>query len=474
MIFIEIGRIRRQHLREAGINYQTRILMDGESGITIEDDMYARALDVLNAKEVSRHPVMTSNGDAFQAVTLIFSRTQEQAGSVPAGVPVTGATPTPPPKEYKVSIGSLGGVRSEDVSKLIKETFIPFINKDVEIGTRDSYQDPTKEGPFRININSAPHMGNRMDTCPSTIFGIKIGTGSGTFTTSCTGYPLIDEETGREVGEVFDNTLYIFHYLFEERDPRALTLFKIFLEKTIEVLKMTPEQRGAYDRDEISRKNYVKILRSKHSVMLSHAVENIKNITEKVTKKRSELLDDIRRLNAEMALKEKLTQRDPKEEKIFLQQFDEFKNIHGVRKVAVRDNILVIDTNTLYCTDPRSKIIHEIGEFRIKIDTSIGQLRWKNKTHPSGINSMQAPHVFNDGRACMGNSEEIFTDLIAKFELPAAIMMAINFVEEVNTDDGAGRQINTWPHADLEKMKKDAEAEKARREAPEPTGVPVA
>jgi hypothetical protein len=130
-------------------------------------------------------------------------------------------------------------------------------------------------------------------------------------------------------------------------------------------------------------------------------------------------------------------------------EFDKLLQVPKVRRVEAKEGKVNVFTDILFCTDPRSGLRHEIGAFRIELDTTRGCPRWFNLTRQvDGYNSGQmAPHIWSTGEACLGNTAEVFPELIGAYEFSAAAMVAIQFVESCNTDDPAGKQINKWPVA---------------------------
>ena len=60
---------------------------------------------------------------------------------------------------------------------------------------------------------------------------------------------------------------------------------------------------------------------------------------------------------------------------------------------------------------------------------------------------MQAPHVFLEGHACLGNAQEVLPQLVANLDIDLAAAYAIQFIESVNTADAAGAAIGNWPLA---------------------------
>lgn len=135
----------------------------------------------------------------------------------------------------------------------------------------------------------------------------------------------------------------------------------------------------------------------------------------------------------------------------FGHEFDRMLAHPNIKDVRLAGEKLQIFTTVLYCQDPRTRALHEIGQFRIEIPTNgAGGVRWFNLTHPVTISegqTWQAPHIGADGRACEGNTAESFASLIADREFANAAYLAIQFVESVNVHDAWGRHIDRWPVA---------------------------
>ena len=68
---------------------------------------------------------------------------------------------------------------------------------------------------------------------------------------------------------------------------------------------------------------------------------------------------------------------------------------------------------------------------------------------------MHAPHVFKEGKACLGNAEQVLPDLIAKYQFSIIAMYAIQFIESVNVEDSAGSRITQWPVVEKPKDERD-------------------
>lgn len=170
----------------------------------------------------------------------------------------------------------------------------------------------------------------------------------------------------------------------------------------------------------------------------------VKKLTEALVRRQRELNGSRRKLEQLEACKGGELEK-------YGREFDRLLDVPKVRDVQAGSGVVKVFTDTLFCTDPRSGKRHEIGAFRIEINTagSNGGVSWFNLTRRvDGCNAgMQAPHVFPDGHACFGNTAETFAELIANYEFAAVAMVAVQFVESVNVDDAAGKYIHNWPLA---------------------------
>lgn len=127
----------------------------------------------------------------------------------------------------------------------------------------------------------------------------------------------------------------------------------------------------------------------------------------------------------------------------------ELRALPQVRRVVVDDvGTIKIYTDNITVFSNRSKRRHDIGHFRVEF-----RLRGDDgySTYPywfnldRNVDGYQAPHVNNQGKACLGNTEDSFSELFNNGEVTLAAMLAIQFVNDVNEDDNWGRNIVNWP-----------------------------
>lgn len=129
------------------------------------------------------------------------------------------------------------------------------------------------------------------------------------------------------------------------------------------------------------------------------------------------------------------------------QEYDKLVSLPKVQRVEVAGGVIKVFTNTLFCTDDRDNVEHELGEFRIEIYITGAKdgVRWFNLTRQVG--GHHAPHVRGDGSACLGTAATGFAEFLASQEYAIVALYAINFVESANTSDDWGETISKWPVA---------------------------
>lgn len=208
--------------------------------------------------------------------------------------------------------------------------------------------------------------------------------------------------------------------------------------------KLTKAQQSA-------RKEYITLCAQRIRKEIERAERSIKQARAKVESLQNQLVKAIRKAQAAERQYEILSDASISAEEQLGKEFDSILALPQVRDVEINDDTLTIVTDTLYCLNPETNKYHEIGAFHIVIGAEEDNhyIRWHNQTRSVDAmrDDMQAPHVFADGHACLGNLDEILPDLIARWELAIATQLAIQFIETVNVDDSAGRYIHRWPEA---------------------------
>ena len=341
--------------------------------------------------------------------------------------------------EYRVEGEGITGRRLVVLSSLVREILAPVVHSNVII--RDcSGQNatPVDDGNFRIFLHSSP-IGSPCMVPPEQVWGHRMLKRETAFAPSANGVPLIDDN-GFIVGEIVGRNLYLhMHFIHYGAKMEAALAAKLLLEVRKEL-----QGDSQSEQDVITRKvsdHYVQECTRQFAVGKAKKVSASDLSAAQAAfheHLRGALLEEFDLLRLQAAPAEEIGR-----------EFDELTQLASVRGVRVEGNIIVVSTDTLYCVHPKSRVRYEIGAFDIQIDTATNMIKWFNKTRKvsGGNGSMNAPHVDPNGNACMGNTKDLFPQLIQKREFASAVQLAIAFVEAVNFDDAWGKYIVNWPVA---------------------------
>lgn len=141
------------------------------------------------------------------------------------------------------------------------------------------------------------------------------------------------------------------------------------------------------------------------------------------------------------------------EETRCLKMYEDVMTIPKVSAVKVSGSDVNVYTKNIYVMNEKTKKFHDIGTFHIVIgmygttyDTS-STVRMYNTKHQVHAfhETMQAPHVFEDGHLCHGNIAGAMIDAYKRRDLYQMVLMLIMFLENVNLDDPAGVYLSRWP-----------------------------
>lgn len=315
-------------------------------------------------------------------------------------------------------------------------TFLsPFLSQEIHVkNCQGRTQRPLNDGMFHVFFNASP-AGQPVEVPPKKLLGCDLIRQDKAFGPTGLGTPLF-ERNGFIYAELVGNNLYLHQYLLTHASKaEAKLLARLFIKVGKLVEKQESRRGGARFTEEDLKEELALIV---DTVKVG---KNDKPVTEQEL---SKALREAVNADAEMY---RLEHSGAEE---LGREFDELCRVYKVRTVEVKEKSIVIMTDMLYCVDPRSGIRHEIGEFKITIpmDTS-REVTWLNQTRTIKMESrtMHAPHVSSNGKACFGNTQDLFPMLIKKREFASAVQLAIAFVESVNTSDAWGKGISRFPEA---------------------------
>lgn len=359
--------------------------------------------------------------------------------------------------------------------------FAAQINRDVtlQVPHRCALAPTGSADTFAILIWSAPNGVADSIRPPEKFQGIPISCHDYAFAPAEQTFTVTDPSTGYTIAEMIDNTLYILHDICHFGDVNELQLFKIILDEVATLLTLPVEELAARqaelkrlaaarqalaeaeakEREAEAKKQravktrqiYVDLCQSRMITDKSTAQDQLNRANADISRLQRDLSLAVRQATTAQNYLQEMASPDGKTDR-YGAEFDRLTSIDRVREVTINGQTIEVLTDTIYCTNPSTDQVHEIGRFKISIVTNCGSdypLTFKNldrqPRHPNGGSTMNAPHVASSGNPCLGNIKEMIPQLIGRHEYPALIMMAIAFLESVNIHDQWGCSITAFP-----------------------------
>jgi hypothetical protein len=402
-----------------------------------------------------------------------------QAAAPAAAAPAVAATaataaPAKPATAHKVRIGTMeasavvvtpkgwtdytiatdAGFR-DSVLKAFKDILGAYVKRNIDVYIpHGRAQAPIAGDTFNVFIWSAPDAGgpDSRFVVPETMWGHQVTERPpGHFVPWEQGGKIMSAE-GDEVGYFNDNNLYItFDAVHAVNDGKTLTLLKTYLTEAVKI--MTRGYRPPNYRDLCEK--YVAVSMKRFEIERKNAVENVKKEEEALAAAKRQIIESTRNIEHLQAIAEARGLTTDQQTAKLTKEFVALRELAHVANVTFKGDVLTVETDPLYVTDPRVNKLHAVGCMRININTTNGDVKMFaiGKTVDAQETGMQAPHVFSSGKPCWGNIGSTVTELVASFEYKAAIVAVILYLQSVNVDDSAGSKVNRWPVADPEVVK---------------------
>jgi hypothetical protein len=292
---------------------------------------------------------------------------------------------------------------------------------------------------FEIVLWSSP-LGFIQEAAPRELFGIPVGHVDAAFAPSGAGLPVADS-AGFLIAELVEETLFVHFDLMRNGTLQEALTFARLLRAVANAYRN--RARGVEEGLPQARAQYVSACLDL-VVPLTTGGANCDR--EAMASRQAELHALLCRARSE---EQELFRFEAAPDGELGQEFDRLLELASVIDVKVSDGVLTVTTDLIYCRNPITNIMLEIGAFDILIPTEGGEIRWFNRTRRvTGYKEgMNAPHVFPEGNACLGNVKDLMPRLIAQRDFASVVQVAIAFVESVNVDDHAGKHIGNWPVA---------------------------
>lgn len=194
----------------------------------------------------------------------------------------------------------------------------------------------------------------------------------------------------------------------------------------------------------------IKVSQEKYIKDDTRRVNNIEDQIREYIRELKNRYDERIRLNNQIeSAKARLDKVDDK----LIKDLDNIIANKKVKDLYIRDNKFVVETNPIYAYHDKTGERYYIGNMRIEMQPSNTDVRFYGD-NPRRSHWTQAdphPHVDgHNGHACLGNVGSTIAELCSQMELYALTMICIDFLESVNTEDSAGRNIINWDKVDEE------------------------
>jgi hypothetical protein len=344
----------------------------------------------------------------------------------------------PSPSRIEIAVEGYSGRSLAVLTALTEQLLAPVVRMDIMVSNgQGEHRQPVDDGRFHVFFNSSP-IGERCATIPAALFGIKLPSREAAFWPSGTGIGIADG-TGFLVGELVGNNFYIHTQLVQAGTYDEATLVaRVMLAALHEFCARTQTDYADTIAEAYKEHCLTRVRARIDNATYNPFDPNHVKQSEAVLKDAVALTQRSERALQRLELNEQ-----------FGHEYDELLGIEKVTNVTVGGGQILVDTKVLYCRDPRTSAVHEIGAFKIQIPTEGGRVRWLNQTRivAIGDRKMNAPHVAADGHACEGTTKEEWPQFIANRQFAYVVMKAIQFIESVNTEDVWGKGINNWPVA---------------------------
>lgn len=342
-----------------------------------------------------------------------------------------------------------GSALSSEFIRIARQTLLPAIEKNIDISVPHAARVPPEaiqphdSRTFRIHIWGSPS-GGSIQVAPSTINGLQLITPDvGRFGEYLQGIPIVSPE-GDEVAAMDRGNLFIYYDICHTNDERNYKIFEFICSKAADIA------RGGFSDvpdSETVREMYVSKCAARLGKQINELREAIRTHESSVRSCQEGIVKSVRDCRRCTDQLRALEQGDESLRESLTKEFDNLLSIKKIKAIRWRGDKFTVRTDDLYCVDPRSGDEHHIGEFDIIIDSVTSSVRFLNNSHAilGYSEDMQAPHVFSDGRPCLGSLESTIPSLVADYEWSAVIQVCLAFLQSVNVDDAAGKHIDKWP-----------------------------
>lgn len=408
---------QRMRLEAADIGCLDLTLGD-EQGVIVEENQLESVLRTLDCIVVSQSAM------PFEGLKKVVLKVDQH-------LPEDNADP---------SVSSDAELEGSSLAQVAKQVLLPLLRRDIVLHRPRTFSVPVNDGKFHIHISSSPQKCVTGVKPPERIWGVPVDCRDYGWPASGTGVAFPNDEGTYQVAELVGaDNLYIHHDLARNGTVNEEKILRILLNKVLTHLALPRERWLAYHRQQMIEECSKCSVKSLAQVPSEQQPDRVKEMKKELAK----------RVRAGQTEEAKILRDEGLSKEVFGQEYEALLRVPKVKDVQVSGNSIVVYTDLLKCKDNRTGHLHEIGAFKIELPMLGASPLWFNQTRlVHGYQDKQhAPHVFANGTACLGNTADLFAKLLKERQFAIAAQLAIEFVEQANTSDTAGKHIDRWPRA---------------------------
>lgn len=267
---------------------------------------------------------------------------------------------------------------------------------------------------------------------------------------------IIESENGVALAEYDSkwNQLNILFDLFKQQEDyiNSLAIFEYILKELNKLVwrkkLMDSSWKNTTNREALS--NQIKsILQKNVEENLKRDVKRLEEIDNAIKCCKRDLYNYF---ISQEQLRRKVSNEKEYTNKIFenlLKDIDLIIKMNKVDDIVFKDGKFIVYTNPLYIHLYDRRFYG--GRYIIKINLHTSEIRFDSNTRHRSYWTPQDPHPHvngNNGEACLGNISSTIAELCAQTQLYALVITLINFLESVNIEDVAGKNIYNWDEVD--------------------------
>lgn len=268
---------------------------------------------------------------------------------------------------------------------------------------------------------------------------------------------IIKSENNIALAEYFRDTneLFILFDLFKEYNESALAIFEYILKQWNELVwkRIELEKSWIHTSDKEKLINCLKermIRQRKQQIEQDREqAERYENLINDYKRKIKQMYDSLVHLRNLIEVQEKSLQDVNSK---LIADLDLIAKHPKVSDLHIKDGKFIVYVPNVYAYDDDDNRYY-IGNFRIEINLDDADIRFfgDNPRRSYWTSHDPHPHVNGeDGIACLGNVSSTIAELASRSEIYALTLVCIDFLESVNTQDPAGRNITNWDMVDEE------------------------